>query len=176
MTGSGDETAAGDQAAAAPGGRGRLRASSADREHAIDALKAAFVQGRLDKDELDARAGQAFTSRTYAELAALTADLPAEPAAAPPRAPAQAQVRPQVQARPRVRKSIKTGAGAIILIVVMEALRLGATLPETAAMVAAGLVFGVVVAAVVALPIAGVLKIESRHRKRSGQMSRIAGS
>ena len=36
-------------------------------------LKAAFVQGRLTKDELDARVGQTFASRTYADLAALTA-------------------------------------------------------------------------------------------------------
>jgi hypothetical protein len=61
-------------------GRGHLRAAHADREHTIAALKAAFVQGRLNKDELDARAGQAFASRTYAELAALTADLPDRPA------------------------------------------------------------------------------------------------
>jgi hypothetical protein len=37
----------------------------------IGILKAAFVHGRLTKDELDTRAGQAFTARTYAELAAL---------------------------------------------------------------------------------------------------------
>jgi hypothetical protein len=65
-------------------GRGHLRAAHADREDAIAALKAAFVQGRLNKDELDARAGQAFASRTYAELAALTADLPDRPADAGP--------------------------------------------------------------------------------------------
>ena len=40
-------------------------------------LKAAFVQGRLTKDEFDMRVGQTFASRTYAELAALTADIPA---------------------------------------------------------------------------------------------------
>ena len=55
-----------------------MRASHADREHVIDTLKAAFVQGRLTKDELDQRVGQAFTSKTYAELAALSADLPAD--------------------------------------------------------------------------------------------------
>jgi hypothetical protein len=71
MTGPGEEATA---------GRGHLRAAHADRERAIAALKAAFVQGRLDKDELDVRAGQAFASRTYAELAALTADLPDRPA------------------------------------------------------------------------------------------------
>jgi hypothetical protein len=71
MAGSGDEIAAG------TGGRGHLRASYADREQVIGTLKAAFVQGRLVKDEFDLRVGQALAPRTYAELAALTADLPA---------------------------------------------------------------------------------------------------
>ena len=53
--------------------RGRLRVSHADRDQVIDTLKAAFVQGMLTKDELDTRAARAFASRTYAELAALTA-------------------------------------------------------------------------------------------------------
>ena len=34
------------------------------------------MQGRLTRDELDARAGQAFAARTYADLAALLADIP----------------------------------------------------------------------------------------------------
>src|ERR1700748_1628904 len=55
--------------------RGHLRAAQADREQTITVLKAAYAQGRLTKDELEARAGQAFASRTYAELAVLTADL-----------------------------------------------------------------------------------------------------
>ena len=57
-------------------GRGYMRAAHADREQVVTALKAAYVQGRLTKDELYTRAGQAFAARTYAELAALTADLP----------------------------------------------------------------------------------------------------
>jgi uncharacterized protein DUF1707 len=60
--------------------RGRLRASDADREQVVDTVKAAFVQGRLTKDELDLRAGQALTARTYAELVAATAAIPAGPA------------------------------------------------------------------------------------------------
>ena len=68
-------TAPGDGTAAGPGGH--LRASHADRDRVIDGLKAAFVQGRLDQDEFDHRVGQALASRTYAELAALMADLPA---------------------------------------------------------------------------------------------------
>ena len=73
-------------------GRGHLRASHADREQVVGTLKAAFVQGRLTKDELDARAGQAFAARTYAELAALTADLPAGPAVAQPAARSAAEL------------------------------------------------------------------------------------
>jgi Domain of unknown function (DUF1707) len=82
-----------DQMSAAAG-RGHLRASDADREQVIGTLKAAFVQGRLGKDEFELRAGQALASRTYAELAALTADLPAGLAdAVPPRRAAPAQAR-----------------------------------------------------------------------------------
>ena len=56
----------------------------------IGTLKAAFVQGMLSKDELDERVDQAFAARTYADLAALTADLPSGIAAAQPlRTPAQ---------------------------------------------------------------------------------------
>src|SRR5262245_2221691 len=74
----------GDQTAA---GRGRLRASDADRDRVIDTLKAAFVQERLVKDEFDERVGRALAARTHAELAALTADIPAGlPVPAPPRA------------------------------------------------------------------------------------------
>ena len=50
--------------------------SHADREQMIDTLKAAFVRGILAKDEFDLRVNQAFTSRTYAELAAVTAGFP----------------------------------------------------------------------------------------------------
>jgi hypothetical protein len=82
MAGPGDEMAAG------TAGRGRLRASHADREQVIGTLKAAFVQGRLTGDEFDARVGQVYTSRTYAELAEITADLPAGPTGTqPPRDP-----------------------------------------------------------------------------------------
>jgi hypothetical protein len=82
-------TGPGDQREAA--GRGHLRASHADREQVIGVLKAAFVQGMLTKDELDLRAGQALASRTYADLAALTADLPAGAASAQPPQPARGQ-------------------------------------------------------------------------------------
>jgi hypothetical protein len=51
---------------AAAASRGHLRASHGDREQVIAVLKDAFVQGRLTKDELDARVGRAFAARTGA--------------------------------------------------------------------------------------------------------------
>ncbi len=71
--------------AAAPGDRmagkgfGLLRASDADRERAVDVLKAAFAEGRLTQDEFEQRVERVQVSRTYADLAALTHDLPAGP-------------------------------------------------------------------------------------------------
>jgi hypothetical protein len=62
----------------------RLRASQVDREQVISALKTAFVQGRLAKDEFDARVGQALASRTHAELAVITADIPVGPTGGEP--------------------------------------------------------------------------------------------
>jgi hypothetical protein len=83
----------GDEQAVVAIGYGHLRASQADRERVIGTLKAAFVQGRLTKDELDARIGQALASRTYAELAAVTTGISVGPAAArPERQPAGRQV------------------------------------------------------------------------------------
>ena len=54
-----------------------MRAASADRERAVDVLKAGFAEGRLTQDEYNERMGRAYAARTYGELMALTADLPA---------------------------------------------------------------------------------------------------
>jgi DUF1707 SHOCT-like domain len=85
MAGPGNEVAAG------AARRRHLRASNADREQVIDILKTAFVRGMLAKNEFDLRVGLTFASRTNAELAALTADLPAELTAAQPPEPVRAQ-------------------------------------------------------------------------------------
>jgi Domain of unknown function (DUF1707) len=95
----------------AAAGLGRLRAGHADREQVIEMLKNAFVHGRLTRDELDARAGRALTARTYAELAALTADIPDSPAAARPASPsAPARRRPLARAA--------AGSGSCLVIAV----------------------------------------------------------
>ena len=85
-----------------------LRTSRADRERVIDLLKAAFVQDRLARDEFDARVGQALASRTHAELAAVTVDLPAELIGAPPR-------RPPARARGRLSMNSAITAGACVM-------------------------------------------------------------
>jgi len=56
-----------------------MLAASADRERAVDVLKAGFAEGRLTQDDYNDRMSQAYAARTYGELAALTADLPAGP-------------------------------------------------------------------------------------------------
>ena len=54
-----------------------MRAATADRERAVDVLKAGFTEGRLTQDEYNDRMGRAYAARTYGELTTLTADLPA---------------------------------------------------------------------------------------------------
>jgi hypothetical protein len=54
-------------------------AATADRERTVGVIRAGFAEGRLTQEELDERVAQAYAARTYAELWALTADLPAGP-------------------------------------------------------------------------------------------------
>jgi hypothetical protein len=85
------QAVAGGRAVSCADGFSRLRTSHADREQAIEVLKAAFMQGRLSKDEFDVRVGRVLASRMYAELDAVTADIPAGVAAVPwPRTRARA--------------------------------------------------------------------------------------
>jgi Domain of unknown function (DUF1707) len=56
-----------------------MRASLADRERTIRVLQKSFVEGRLTRDELDERLGQALASGAFHELMALVADLPVGP-------------------------------------------------------------------------------------------------
>jgi hypothetical protein len=90
---------------------GALRASDADRERMIDALKTAFVQGRLTSDELSLRTGRALEARTYAELAAVTASIPTGRAGTRfPQKPAPASTRKPVN------KKLVAGCAAVIVL------------------------------------------------------------
>jgi len=147
---------------------GPIRAAHADREQVVDALKAAFVQGRLTQDELDARVGQALAARTYADLAALTTDLPAEPDRTPADVPAPTPLpaRPRNQAATR---AVKSGVGAITALSLGVAMALvAAGHPQLGAVLAVAIMFfATVVSAFVASLIAVTVKLESLHRNRS---------
>jgi Domain of unknown function (DUF1707) len=137
--------------------RGQFRASQADREHAIEELKTAFVQDRLTKDELDGRVSQVLTARTYTELAAVTADIPAGLIAdQPPRKPARRQ------ARPPMSNPAKAGVCVAIAIAVAAVLTFAA----------GGFALSLIVRFYfMALLIAGAQILASRHEKRSrGQL------
>jgi hypothetical protein len=89
----------GDEITPHAGGHGHLRASDSDRARVIDNLKAAYVSGLVTKDEFDERVSQTLASRTRAELALVTADLPGTqqrpwPVPAWGNAPAEANARP----------------------------------------------------------------------------------
>jgi Domain of unknown function (DUF1707)/Domain of unknown function (DUF4190) len=58
------------------GGRGQMRAADADRDRAVSFLTTAYTEGRLDKDEYDARLESALAARTYADLDRVVTDLP----------------------------------------------------------------------------------------------------
>ncbi|MCT9928620.1 DUF1707 domain-containing protein [Planotetraspora sp. A-T 1434] len=53
-----------------------MRASDGDRDRVAAALREHVTEGRLSVDEFNERLEQVYQSRTYGELAKLTADLP----------------------------------------------------------------------------------------------------
>jgi hypothetical protein len=56
-----------------------IRASDADRDVVVDALREAYTEGRLTADEFDERMSAAYVSRTWGQLRELTVDLPVQP-------------------------------------------------------------------------------------------------
>jgi Domain of unknown function (DUF1707)/Domain of unknown function (DUF4190) len=69
--------------------RAQMRASTVDRDRAVEVLARAYTEGRLTKDEHDARVEQAITASTFADLDAVVSDLPSyrPPACRPPAPP-----------------------------------------------------------------------------------------
>jgi Domain of unknown function (DUF1707) len=147
----------GDELAAAGTGSGNLLASQADREQTVEMLKVAFVQERLTKDEFDLRVGRTLGSRTCAELAAVTADIPAGLIGY------QLQRTPvRAQARPPMSTAAKAGICVAMAIAVpaVMALAWGPVAP----FLFAPFYF-------MALLVAGAQMLASRHDKRShGQL------
>ena len=148
----------GDEIAARAGGGGHLRSSHADREQVIGILKAAFVQGMLAKDEFDLRVGQVLASRTYAELAAVTAELPAGLAAEQPPKPDRAKGgQPILRPGQVVTGATMLYAGAWVAAVFAAPDGLAAGLVWLGGLLYLGL-----------LAIAMAVALENRQEKRSG--------
>jgi len=148
-------TEPGDEVTAAV--RGRLRASHVDRERVIDTLKAAFVQGMLTKDEFDARVGQTYTSRTYAELAVLTADIgTALTGTRSPRHPIHPAGAGALDSSQN--KVVNAAACVMLAILVLNTAFLAGN---------AGVFFSAVATIAVALLVAGARMRHSRNQKRS---------
>ncbi|EMF54932.1 MULTISPECIES: DUF1707 and DUF4190 domain-containing protein [Streptomyces] len=61
-----------------------MLAAHADRERAVDVLKAGFSEGRLPQDEYERRVERAYRARTVGELSLLVADLPQGPSGMQP--------------------------------------------------------------------------------------------
>ncbi|MEU9576058.1 DUF1707 and DUF4190 domain-containing protein [Streptomyces chilikensis] len=72
------------------GGGSPMLASTADRERAVDILRAGFAEGRLVGTELEQRVARVYAARTQGELAALVADLPHGPVPVVPAPPGYA--------------------------------------------------------------------------------------
>jgi DUF1707 SHOCT-like domain len=125
-----------------------LPVTYADRERVICTLKAALAQGRLTEDEHEERTSQASVSRSRAELAALTADLPDGITALPPTV-----------------RDVRIALGAIIAAVGVLAAVL-VTNPDNMLVFMAALG---AIATLIVVPIITVgLIIDVRHQKRSG--------
>ncbi|HMI26775.1 MAG TPA: DUF1707 domain-containing protein, partial [Streptosporangiaceae bacterium] len=112
------------------------------------------VQGRLTSDEFDARVGQALASRTRAELAAITADIPI--GVQPARRPDQPAL--------GVKSGVCVTASAAVLAAVLWAAAWSAG--SAAAGAAALAVTGVVV---FTLFVTGYQVRDSRHHGRSAR-------
>ncbi len=155
-----------------PRGAGHLRASTADRERAIDVLKAGFAEGRLTKDEYDARVSAAYAARTYADLAVVTADLPGGQVMAPVPVPHWHPVMPAPRTNPLAIASLVfgllqpfTGGLTMIPAVVLGHVahsQIRRTGERGGALATAGLVLGWIGISVVVLVIL-VVMIVARH-------------
>ena len=125
----------------------------------INGLKVAFVQGRrLAKDEFDLRVGRVLASRTDADLAALTADIPAGPAGAQPLEPARES--DKVPAPKTIARVAAAGTAASMVFA-------GAELMKSRGNPVAGLVVVGVTGFLAAVLIAGFLIFLSRVFEKS---------
>jgi hypothetical protein len=131
----------------------------AEREQRIAALKAAFVEGRLTKEEFDLRVYQALAF--YAELDVLTADIPAvPPAVIAPTATARADPARETANKKMIHQGTAAITGLTFLLVAVV------VMPRSPV---AGVIAAVVITTFVALLSSGLLTLLSwAMDRRSG--------
>jgi hypothetical protein len=138
-----------------------LRASDEDRDRVIDNLKAAFVRGRLDRDEFDSRVGQVLTGRTHTDLAAVTADIPDE---------VTGTSLPPAKVRHRWNPPVKTTAAIVVAATDAGAfaLAISGAAPAVVLVILFMLAVGMTGTALVAALVCGLKLIEGYSARRSG--------
>jgi DUF1707 SHOCT-like domain/Domain of unknown function (DUF4190) len=94
--------------------RGKMRAADADRDHVVEILNTAYSEGRLSKDEYDARLENALSARTYADLDQLVTDLPAAGVAMVPPAATTTMVTPVAKTNALAMASLACGLAQFI--------------------------------------------------------------
>jgi hypothetical protein len=139
----------GDERAAGAGNRDLLRASDADREQVIAALKAAFVAGRLTKDEFELRLTLVFASWTYADLEVCTADIPVGLATAQPPEPGR-----ELDTKKLIQRGAAVAAAAGMVIP-------AAVITAVGGPPALGVIFGLFLSSILAVLVSGFLTLLS---------------
>jgi hypothetical protein len=99
---------------AAGGERGKMRAADADRDHVVEILNTAYSEGRLSKDEYDARLENALSACTYADLDQLVTDLPAARATMVPPAAKTTVVTPAAKTNGLAMASLACGLAQFV--------------------------------------------------------------
>jgi hypothetical protein len=92
-------------------GREMMRVSDAERQAAVDRLRGAMGEGRLDLLEYDNRLALAYQAVTYADLDRLFTDLPAHGASSAPAVAA----RPTAPTAARSSAAVRTGFAGLPL-------------------------------------------------------------
>jgi len=152
----------GDHIAVDSVGHGPPGPSQADREQVITALKAAFVQGRLTREEFGTRVGQAYTSQAYTELAEVTADLPVWLVRARP-------PRQLARTRPRLSMNDALSAGAFAMIAAFAGM-----MAAVAGRSAIAVISVAVIIAIIGILAFGALMVASWRGRDQGGTAKIA--
>lgn len=154
-------TEPGDQLNPRAAENGHILASHADRDRVLGMLKTAFVRGMLTKGEFDSRVAAALASRTWADLARLTTDLP--------RGLPDSSQPPPAELPAISRVTLLTSAVLIAAPLFFAVGLAGDKAGVVGALFIAVflLILGALAGGLVASVIAAAVKAESRHRSRS---------